>query len=89
LLDAVRAALEADARPTAHDAQQSALATLTPRERDVLRGLLDGKTNKMTARHLGISPRTVENYRAGVMKKTGLGSVAELVRLAVSLERFH
>jgi two-component system response regulator FixJ len=54
-----------------------------------LGGLLDGKANKMIARHLGISPRTVEAHRASVMRKSGVGSIAELVRLAVSAQRLH
>jgi two-component system, LuxR family, response regulator FixJ len=86
LLGAVRSALEVDARATTQTAQRTALDTLTRREVDVLSGLLEGKTNKMTARHLGISSRTVEIYRASVMKKTGLSSVAELVRLSLGAE---
>lgn len=89
LLGAVRLALDVRTPTNSQSAQRMVLAALTMRERDVLSGLLDGKTNKMTARHLGISPRTVEVYRASVMKKTGLGSVAELVRMAVDVGRSH
>jgi two-component system response regulator FixJ len=58
-------------------------ASLSPRERDVLAGVVAGKANKVIAADLGISPRTVEVYRAGLMTKTGAGSLSELVRMAV------
>jgi len=89
LLGAVRSALEADAPGAAQTAQRTVLAALTRREHDVLNGLLEGRTNKMVARHLGISPRTVEVYRANVMKKAGVSSVAELIRLAVGAKQLH
>jgi two-component system response regulator FixJ len=55
---------------------------LTPREKDVLLGLIDGKANKIIAYELDISPRTVEIYRANLMDKLGVRSVAEAVRIA-------
>lgn len=54
-------------------------ATLTRREREVLLGMVAGKPNKVTARELGISSRTIESYRANVMAKTGAKSLSELV----------
>ena len=54
---------------------------LSCRERDVLRGLVDGRANKVIAGNLGISPRTVEIYRANVMRKLGVRSLAEGIRL--------
>ncbi len=57
---------------------------LSPRERDVLGGVVAGKPNKVIAYELGISPRTVEVYRAGLMTKSGAGSLSELVRMAVT-----
>jgi two-component system, LuxR family, response regulator FixJ len=60
------------------------VATLTPREHDVLHHLLDGQPNKVIAHELGISPRTVEIHRANVMEKLGCRSLAEAVRLAVA-----
>jgi two-component system, LuxR family, response regulator FixJ len=59
------------------------LATLTPRERDVLKGLVAGNSNKIIAYDLGISPRTVEIYRANVMTKMEAASLSDLVRMAL------
>src|SRR5271169_5276634 len=56
---------------------------LTPRERQVLEALVAGQPNKAIGRDLGISPRTVEIYRAKVMDKMKASSLSELVRLAV------
>lgn len=56
---------------------------LTPRERDVLGLLVQGYRNKVIAYELGISQRTVEVYRARVMRRLSAGSVAELVRVAI------
>jgi two-component system, LuxR family, response regulator FixJ len=89
LLGAVRAALELEALAAAHTAERSALATLTPREDEVLSGLLEGKTNRLIAVDLAISPRTVEVHRASVMTKTGVSSLPELVRLALGAQRLH
>jgi len=59
------------------------LAALSNRERDVLTGLLAGRANKQIAYDLGISPRTVEIYRANLMNKMHAGSLSELVRMAL------
>jgi len=59
------------------------IATLSPRERQVLDGLVAGLSNKLIAREYGISPRTIEVYRANVMTKMLAGSVSELVRQAM------
>ncbi|MFW6024327.1 MAG: response regulator transcription factor [Dichotomicrobium sp.] len=56
---------------------------LTPRERDVLGLLVQGYRNKLIAYELGISERTVEVYRASVMRRLNAGSLAELVRIAI------
>ncbi|THD63946.1 MAG: response regulator [Phenylobacterium sp.] len=83
LLKAVRSALAAGLARSRDDrpAHRHALESLTPRERQVLRGVLNGLTNKAMARDLGISPRTVEIYRAGVMAKMGAATLSDLVRL--------
>lgn len=65
-------------------AAQSRLAQLSPRERDVLEGVVEGKLNKQIAFDLSISPRTVEIYRANLMTKTGARNVAELMRIALA-----
>lgn len=64
-------------------AADSALASLTPRELDVLAGIALGRTNKEIAAALGISSRTVETHRESLMKKTGVRTVAGLTRLAL------
>ena len=57
--------------------------TLSPRERQVMDGLIAGLSNKVIAREFDISPRTIEVYRANVMTKMQAGSLSELVRLAM------
>jgi two-component system response regulator FixJ len=59
------------------------VATLSPRERQVMDGLVAGLSNKAIAREYDISPRTIEVYRANVMTKMQAGSLSELVRLAM------
>ena len=60
------------------------VATLTPREREVLIRLVEGLPNKVIALDLGISPRTVEIHRANVMEKLACRSLAEVIRLATT-----
>jgi two-component system, LuxR family, response regulator FixJ len=88
LLDAIRAALGARAESsggsTARKEAETRLADLSPRERDVLQGLVAGKINKVIAHDLSISPRTVEVYRANLMAKTGARSMSELMRIALA-----
>lgn len=88
LLDAIRAALSAhppnDNDSSARTEAQARLAELSPRERDVLQGVVAGKINKVIAHELSISPRTVEVYRANLMAKTGARSVSELMRIALA-----
>ncbi|MBX7248638.1 MAG: response regulator [Caulobacteraceae bacterium] len=87
LLAAVRRALEIGSQSNAEDADQAAvrqrLEALSPREREVLDGLVAGHANKVIAYDLGISPRTVEVYRANVMTKMEARSLSELVRMTV------
>ena len=88
LLAAIRAAfqrLNTTVEPdAARLAAQERLAQLSPRERDVLAGVVEGKLNKVIAHELEISPRTVEIYRANLMTKTGARNVAELMRIALA-----
>jgi two-component system response regulator FixJ len=87
VLDAIRAALERFARDAAQSGAASVvearLKTLTPREREVLDGLIAGLPNKSIAYDLNISARTVEVHRANVMTKMGAASLPELVRLVL------
>lgn len=80
-LSALRTAPEPD---TARRAAEERLSDLSPRERDVLGGVVEGKLNKQIAFELEISPRTVEIYRANLMTKTGARNVAELMRIALA-----
>lgn len=63
------------------------LAALTGRERDVLQGLVAGYPNKTIAFDLGISPRTVEIYRANMMEKLRVHSLSEALRIAFAAEQ--
>jgi FixJ family two-component response regulator len=62
------------------------LATLTAREREVMRHVVEGKPNKCIAKDLAISIKTVEAHRSKMMEKLGVNSIAELVRIAVVAE---
>ena len=88
LLASVRAALEEQSAETKRHTErveiENRLAALSNRERDVLDGLVAGHANKQIAFDLGISPRTVEIYRANLMNKMRAGSLSELVRMALT-----
>ncbi len=87
LLASVEAALRQRGGQAKRDSEraeiESRLAALSPRERDVLGGLVAGRANKQIAFDLGISPRTVEIYRANLMNKMQAGSLSDLVRMAL------
>jgi two-component system, LuxR family, response regulator FixJ len=90
LVASVRAALRQQADQTKRGAERAdieqRISTLSPREKDVLAGLIDGRANKQIAFELGISPRTVEIYRANLMSKMQAGSLSDLVRMALLAE---
>jgi two-component system response regulator FixJ len=90
LLGAIHAALELSAADLQRDSEvadiRARLDLLSEREHQVLRGLVAGKPNKVIAHDLGISPRTIEIYRANVMTKMRAGSLSELVRMATLTE---
>lgn len=90
VLDAVRQALESNRQAVEGHEERARtarlLATLTPREREVMNLVVAGKPNRVIAAHLGLQQKTVEFHRASVMKKMGADSVADLIRLALRLE---
>jgi two-component system response regulator FixJ len=86
LVGALKSAIDRP-RPGSDQNRQEALdrlADLSPRERDVLAGVVAGKANKVIAFDLEISARTVEIYRANMMAKTGARNMAELMRIAMA-----
>jgi FixJ family two-component response regulator len=60
---------------------------LTRREREVLEQFASGASNKEAGRHLGISPRTIEDHRANIMKKLGARNAADLIRMVLTAQR--
>jgi two-component system response regulator FixJ len=90
LLASVRGALQEQAHHTKRHAERAEieqrLARLSAREKDVLTGLIEGRANKRIAFDLGISPRTVEIYRANLMTKMQADSLSDLVRMALIVE---
>jgi two-component system response regulator FixJ len=93
LLACVQRAVDLDmenrAEERARRAIEQNLETLTPREVEVLERLIDGKVNKIIARELDVSTRTVEIHRARVLHKMGADNVSQLVRMALSTERYR
>jgi FixJ family two-component response regulator len=89
LLDRINAALKQDAENRAaverHADLKARAESLTPREREVMALVVDGKANKVIAIDLGLSERTVEIHRANVMEKMGARSVAHLVKMHLTL----
>lgn len=89
LLAAIAAAIDRDTRARRGVASRAAtaerIARLTPREREVLDLVTGGKHNREIAAQLGISPRTVEVYKARLMEKLQVQRVPELVRLILEL----
>jgi FixJ family two-component response regulator len=86
LLALVQGALQFDGKASEGRTRQHSaaarLSALTRREREVMEGVVAGKSNKVIAEELGISVRTVETHRASVMVKTGAASLPDLVQLA-------
>ncbi len=87
LLNVIKAALSREAGQSKRGGEraemQERLASLSARERQVLDGIVAGRANKVIAFDLGISPRTVEVYRANLMTKLQANSVSDLVRMAL------
>lgn len=89
LLDRINAALKQDAENRAaierHADLRRRQESLTPREREVMALVVDGKANKVIAIDLGLSERTVEIHRANVMEKMGARSIAHLVKMNLTM----
>ena len=89
LLDRIQRAIAKDGELRKSLGEHSRIKThvdsLTPREREVLDLITQGKQNKAIGQDLGVSPRTVEIHRARVMEKMNAQSVAELVRMMLDL----
>lgn len=90
IIDSIRRAVDrAASQVDAEQAQtriRERIASLSERERQVLNGVVEGQPNKTIAFELGISPRTVEVYRAGLMSKMQAKSLAELVRMVMEID---
>jgi RNA polymerase sigma factor (sigma-70 family) len=88
LLETINEAVERDYRQRGKDAElakvKERIARLTPREREVMDLVLDGKPNKAIATELGLSPKTVEVHRSRVMAKMQVGSLAALLQTVLS-----
>lgn len=88
ILEAVGGALTAlraaDQRRALEIQAEAQVAALSPRETEVLAGLVAGKPNKVIGYELGISPRTVEVHRANLMEKLGVRSLPEAVRIGLA-----
>ena len=89
LLDRINTALKQDAENRAaidkHADLRRRVESLSPREREVLDLIVEGKANKVIAIDLGLSERTVEIHRANVMEKMGARSVAHLVKMHLTV----
>ena len=90
LVASVRAALQQRQDQTKRGAERTEIehriSKLSAREKDVLAGLIEGRANKRIAFDLGISPRTVEIYRANLMNKMQADSLSDLVRMALVVQ---
>jgi two-component system, LuxR family, response regulator FixJ len=84
LFDAVESALQAIDETRENDAAVRQIASLTPREREVMDGIVTGKPNKIIVYELSIAQRTVENHRAEVMEKMHARSLSALVRMVIA-----
>jgi two-component system CheB/CheR fusion protein len=75
---------DSEKRSTWRKTAAQRIAGLTPREREVMDLVVQGRPNKIIADALGISQRTVENHRAAVMKRTGASTLPDLIRLTMA-----
>lgn len=89
MLNAVHAAVASNVHMSAHEIDEAEVIMrrdrLTPRERQVLQFVVAGVPNKLIAHNLGVSPRTIEQYRAHVMEKMAAHNLADLVRMTITI----
>lgn len=90
LVDVIRSAISLDERrrreSTEHREIHDRLQRLTAREREVMKLLVDGHSNRQVAEDLGISPRTVEVYKARLLEKLQVRTITDLVRIALTAQ---
>jgi two-component system response regulator FixJ len=90
LVAAIARAISIGAEQSAQQSRKvqakATLNKLSPREHDVLQGLLAGQSNKVIAHHLTLSPRTVEMHRAHIMDTVGVKNLPALVRMAIDAD---
>jgi len=88
LLECIQRALEEESQSKIRIDRQreidARIATLTPRERQVMEMVISGMANKQVAAELGLSEKTIEVHRKHVMEKMGAGNVADLIRMALA-----
>jgi FixJ family two-component response regulator len=91
LLDIVQRAIESNRQETETRQRlrqwRARMESLTPREHEVMREVVGGAPNKIIAKHLGVSLKTVESHRARVMEKLEAGSVSQLVRICLEVDK--
>jgi len=91
LLDSINKAVEISLRNWRDKAEladiRKRLDSLTSREHQVMEGIIDGKTNKMIAFELDLSPKTVDYHRCNIMEKMGVNSAVQLTRLVLKMPK--
>jgi two-component system CheB/CheR fusion protein len=86
---ALERARNAAARYRWHDTAMTLIGKLTPREREVMKLVIEGNANKQMAYRLGINQRTIETHRATIMKKLGARSLSDLIHVAIAAAPRH
>ena len=89
LLDSINKAIETSLKNYRNQIEiadiQQRMNTLTPREREILDGVVGGKTNKMIGLELNLSPKTVDFHRCNIMEKMGVNRAVQLTRLVMKV----